>query len=204
MEPVKLNDRDFVFVVDRSGSMGTADQKGGLTRWQAAAEGATALARKAVAYDPDGLVVYTFAGKHRRYVNVNDAAEVARIFEEEEPNGSTNLDGVLSAIFSDYLDRKRTGETKPNGEIAVIVTDGAPDDRSAVKKEIINFSQRLDRDEEYGLLFLQIGTDPAARKFLKELDDDLKGAKFDIVDTLTMDELGDKTLTEALAGAISD
>jgi|SRR6478735_1425565 len=204
MEPVQLKDRDFVLVIDKSGSMGTQDQRGGLSRWEAAAEATTALARKAATYDEDGLTLLTFSSKHRRFDNVTDASQVARIFEEEEPNGSTNLDGVLGAVFSDYLTRKGKGQTKPNGEIAIIVTDGAPDDRTAVKNAITAFTQRLDRDEEYGMLFLQIGTDPAARTFLKQLDDDLKGAKFDIVDTLTMDELGDKTLTEALAGAIAD
>jgi uncharacterized protein (DUF58 family) len=204
MEPVQLKDRDFVFVVDSSGSMGTKDQTGGRSRWESAAEAATALARKAATYDPDGLTVYTFAGKHRRFDNVTDSAQVARIFEEVEPNGSTNLDGVLTAIFSDFQKRKKAGELKPNGEIAVVVTDGSPDDQSAVKKAITSFSNLLDRDEEYGILFVQVGNDQGARHFLKQLDDDLKDAKFDIVDTLTMDELGDKTLTEALAGAISD
>lgn len=204
MEQVQLTDRDFVFVVDKSGSMGTQDERGGISRWEAVAEAAVALARKAVKYDPDGLTLYTFNGRFRRFDNVNDAAQVARIFEEEEPTGSTNLDAVLSAIFDDYLKRKAKGETKKNGEIAVVVTDGIPDDRSAVKNAITKFTHTLEVDEEYGILFIQVGSDPGARMFLKTLDDDLKGCKFDIVDTLTMDELADKTLSEALAGAIAD
>ena len=204
MEPVQLKDRDFVVIIDKSGSMGTKDQSGGRSRWEAAGEATVALARKAISYDPDGLTLYTFSNKHRRFDNVSDEAQVARIFEEETPDYSTNLDGVLNAAFSDFLNRKAKGETKPNGEIALVITDGAPDDRNAVKSSITAFSQKLDRDEEYGILFLQIGNDQGARTFLKQLDDDLKGAKFDIVDTLTMDELGDKTLSEALAGAISD
>ena len=204
MEAVQLKDRDFVLVIDKSGSMGAKDQRGGTSRWEAAAEATTALARKAATYDADGLTLYTFSSKHRRIDNVTAEDQVARIFAEDEPNGSTNLDGVLGAVFSDYLGRKAKGTTQPNGEIAIVITDGAPDDRTAVKNAITAFSQRLDRDEEYGILFVQVGTDPAATTFLKQLDDDLKGAKFDIVDTLTMEELGDKTLSEALAGAIAD
>jgi len=38
------------------------------------------------------------------------------------------------------------------------------------------------------VLFVQVGYDAAASAYLRELDDNLKGAKFDIVDTKTMDE----------------
>ena len=204
MSEVNLKDRDFVLVIDSSGSMGTADQRGGRTRWEAAKESTIALANKAAKYDPDGLTLFTFAGKHRRFDNVLDSQKVSQIFEEVDPNGSTNLDGVLDDVFSSYLARKTQGSTKPNGEIAVIITDGQPDDQTAVKKRIIDFSQKLDKDEEYGILFVQVGNDPGARAFLKALDDDLTKAKFDIVDAITMDEMGDRTLSEVLAGAISD
>lgn len=206
MEPVQLKDRDFVFVVDQSGSMATGDQKGGKTRWEAAAETAIALAGKISKLDPDGYNLFTFNGKHNRYDNLVDTAKVAQIFAENDPNGSTNLDGVLNAAFSDYQTRKAAGKTQPNGEIMVVLTDGAPDDRKAAKNAIISHSKTLDRDSEYGVLFVQVGKDQGAQSFLKELDDDLmpQGAKFDIVDTISMDDIGDRTISEVLAGAIAD
>lgn len=199
---VSLKDREFTVIIDSSGSMATADQ-GGRTRWEAGRESLIAVAGKAEKYDSDGLTVYTFANRHKRFENVT-AAKVSQIFDEVEPNGSTNLTGVLSDLFQNYLSRKTSGQTKPNGDIAVILTDGTPDDSASVKKEIINFTQKLDKDEEFGLLFIQVGNDGGANAFLKSLDDDLKGAKFDIVDTITLDEVGDRTLSEVLAGAISD
>jgi Mg-chelatase subunit ChlD len=203
-EAVNLKDRDFVLVIDSSGSMATADQKGGKTRWEAAAESTIALASKASKYDPDGLTLYTFAGKHRKFDNIESSAKVSQVFEEVEPNGSTNLDGVLKDVFTGYLYDKQNGKAKPNGQITVVITDGQPDDPAAVKRTIIDFTQKLDKDEEFGLLFVQVGNDGGAKAFLKSLDDDLKGAKFDIVDAITLDEVGDRTLTEVLAGAISD
>jgi len=205
-DAVQLNDRDFVVVIDSSGSMVTGDQKGGRTRWEAAAESTIALTGKAAKYDPDGLSLYTFAGNHRRFDNVSTSAKASQVFEEVEPNGSTNLDGVLNAVFSDYQTRKKDGKTKPNGEILVVITDGEPDDRKAAKAAIVSHSKTLDKDEEYGILFVQVGNDARAKAFLKELDDDLmnQGAKFDIVDTISMDEVGSRTLTEVLAGAIAD
>jgi Mg-chelatase subunit ChlD len=203
-EPVNLKDRDFVLVIDSSGSMGTNDQSGGRSRWEAAAETTIALASKAMKYDPDGLTLYTFAQRFKRFDDVSAAARVAQVFEEVEPNGSTNLDGVLSECFKDYMVRKGKSLTKPNGEILLVITDGQPDDPQAAKKAISQFSHKLEKDSEYGILFVQIGNDQGARTFLKSLDDDLKDAKFDIVDTITCDEIGERTITEVLAGAISD
>ena len=73
-------------------------------------------------------------------------------------------------------------------------------------KVIIEASRRLDKDEELAISFIQIGTDAQATKFLKILDDDLQiaGAKFDIVDTVTMDDMEEMTLREVLLNAIVD
>jgi hypothetical protein len=71
---------------------------------------------------------------------------------------------------------------------------------------ILEATQKLDRDEELAISFIQVGTDAAATAFLKILDDDLgrAGAKFDIVDTITMNDMEDLTLKEVLLSAISD
>jgi hypothetical protein len=75
-----------------------------------------------------------------------------------------------------------------------------------VMQVIIDASQQLDRDEELAITFIQVGTDEAATKFLTILDDDLgrAGAKFDIVDTITMHDMEDLTLREVLLNAIYD
>jgi hypothetical protein len=71
---------------------------------------------------------------------------------------------------------------------------------------IIKASRMIDRDEEMALSFIQVGTDPQAQWFLKALDDELEGvgAKFDIVDTVTLDDMEDMTLSEVLLNAIID
>lgn len=204
MEAVNLQDRDFVLLIDTSGSMGRTDQRGGRSRYEAVEEATVALAQKAIKYDADGLTLYLFNTKFRREENVSSAERVAKIFQEHEPNGSTGLDFALADAFKDYLKRKASGKTKPNGELMIVITDGEPDSPSGVMQEIVSFTKKLDRDEEYGILFIQVGSDQGAYSYLKTLDDNLPGAKFDIVDVLTMDQLADKTLTEALAGAIAD
>jgi uncharacterized protein with von Willebrand factor type A (vWA) domain len=200
-----MSDRDYTLIIDKSGSMSTPDQAGGRSRWDIAQESTLALARKAEQFDPDGITVYVFSGRFKRYENVN-SAKVAQIFQENDPAGTTNLAGVLNNALDNYFQRKASGQTKPNGEIILVVTDGEPDDRKAVFEVIIQATRKMDRDEELGISIIQVGTDPQATKFLKALDDQLQGvgAKFDICDTVTLEDLEDMSLADVLANAIND
>jgi hypothetical protein len=200
-----LENRDYTLIIDKSGSMATKDKPGGSSRWQIMQESTLALASKCEEFDPDGMTIYLFSGKFKRYDNVT-AAKVATIFQENDPSGRTDLATVLGDAVNNYFQRKAAGQVPANGEIILVVTDGEPDDRKAVMQVILDASQKLDRDEELAISFIQVGTDEAATKFLKILDDDLgrAGAKFDIVDTITMNDMEDLTLKEVLLSAISD
>ena len=200
-----LENRDYTLIIDKSGSMATPDQKGGRTRWVSAQESTLALASKCDQFDPDGITVYLFSGRFKRYDNVT-AGKVTQIFQENDPSGSTDLASVLKHATDDYFQRKSAGQTKPNGEIILVITDGEPDDRKAVMKVIIEASRQMDINEELGISFIQVGTDAQATRFLKVLDDDLQGAgaKFDICDTITMDDMEDLSLSEVLLNAIMD
>jgi uncharacterized protein with von Willebrand factor type A (vWA) domain len=200
-----MSKRDYTLIIDRSGSMAIKDQAGGRSRWTAARESAHALAAKCDELDPDGITLYVFGSRFRRYENVT-AERVGQVFLENEPCGGTDLAGVLSHAFDSYFQRKRAGDTKAEGETIVVVTDGEPDDQKAVMKTIVEATRRIDRDEELGVSMVQVGTDPLATRFLKALDDDLVkvGAKFDICDTITLQEMEDLTLTEVLLRAIHD
>ncbi|MBC6431424.1 VWA domain-containing protein [Nostoc sp. HG1] len=200
-----LENRDYTLIIDKSGSMATQDQKGGRSRWFTAQESTLALASKCEQFDPDGITIYVFSGKFKRYENVTSSI-VGQIFRENDPSGTTDLAGVLKHATDDYLQRKADGQTKANGETILVVTDGEPDDRKAVMKVIIEASRRIDRDEELAISFIQVGTDPQATRFLKVLDDELQsaGAKFDICDTVTMEDMEDLSLSEVLLNAIND
>jgi uncharacterized protein YegL len=200
-----LDKRDYTLIIDKSGSMGTTDMPGGRSRWDAMQEATVAVARRCEQFDPDGITVYLFASRFKRYDNVT-SAKVAQIFRENEPMGSTALDAVLQNAFDNFFQRKASGQLKPNGDLWVVVTDGEPNDQRAVMKVIIEATRKMTRDEELGLSFIQIGKDPLATRFLKVLDDELvrAGAKFDICDTVTMDDMEDVPLNEILLGAIDD
>ena len=200
-----LENRDYTLIIDKSGSMATPDQKGGRTRWVAAEESTFALASKCEQFDPDGITIYTFSGRFKRYENVT-SNKVMQVFRENDTSGTTDLASVLKDATENYFKRKDAGETKLNGETILVITDGEPDDRKAVMKVIIETSRRMDKDEELAISFIQVGKDPHATRFLKVLDDEMQsaGAKFDICDTITMDEMEDYSLSEVLLNAIID
>ena len=200
-----MSDRDYTIIIDKSGSMSTPDQAGGRSRWKIAEESTIALARKCEEFDPDGITVYVFSGRFKRYENVT-AAKVAQIFQENDPSGTTNLGSVLQDAVNNYFQRKAAGTTKLNGETILVITDGEPDDRKAVFEVIIRATQQMEKDEELGISMIQVGSDPQATKFLKALDDQLQGvgAKFDICDTITLDDLEDMSLADVLMNAITD
>ncbi len=200
-----MSDRDYTLIIDKSGSMSTPDQVGNRSRWDIAQESTLALARKCEQFDPDGITVYVFSGKFKRYDDVT-SAKVVQIFLENDPAGTTNLAGVLQDALNNYFQRKAAGKTKPNGETILVITDGEPDDRRAVFEVIINATRQMERDEELAISMVQVGSDAQATKFLKALDDQLQGvgAKFDICDTVTLDDLEDMSLADVLMNAITD
>jgi uncharacterized protein with von Willebrand factor type A (vWA) domain len=200
-----LTNRDYTLIVDKSGSMSTTDSKNGKSRWETVQESTLAIARKCEQFDPDGLTVYVFAGRFKRYENVT-AEKVEQIFQENDPSGGTDLATVLQDATDRYFQRKRLGQAKPQGETILVVTDGEPDDRKAVMQVVINATQHMDRDEELAISFVQVGADPQATRFLRILDDELQsaGAKFDICDTITIDGLEETSLTDVLLNAILD
>lgn len=195
-----LEGRNYTIILDKSGSMATKDQPGGKSRWQAVKESTLALAAKCEELDPDGITVYTFANRFKRYDNVT-AKKVEQIFQENEPMGGTNLTAVLQDALNHHFSKPN-----PQPETILIVTDGEPDDRKSVFQTIIQATQRMNANEELGISFIQVGSDPQATEFLKALDNQLQGvgAKFDIVDTVTVDDMENMTIQEVLMSAIFD
>lgn len=200
-----IRDRDYTLMIDKSQSMSTQDQPEGKSRWQVAQESTYALAKKCEEYDSDGITVYLFSTRFKRYDNVT-SDKVTQIYAENDPMGKTDLLSVLEDAIENYFQRKTRGETKPNGETFLIITDGQPEDRKGVMRLIIETSRRLDRDEELGISLIQVGDDPQVTEYLKALDDQLleAGAKFDIVDTITMAEMENRDLSDVLLNAITD
>ena len=189
--------RDYILAVDASSSMGI-QMPNGQTRWAAVAEAAFGLAQAIEQFDPDGIQVYTFASGVKEHGNAN-AQTVANLFSQNRPFGSTNLAGLLNLV----LLQKWVPEVPTT---LIIVTDGQPDDKAAAAQSLVTATKKMQSDEQLAITFVQIGDDPGATNFLKFLDDELMGlgAKFDVVDTFSASEFGNRSIEEILLAAIQD
>eukprot|EP01060_Flectonema_neradi_P039462 TRINITY_DN8708_c0_g2_i4.p1 TRINITY_DN8708_c0_g2~~TRINITY_DN8708_c0_g2_i4.p1 ORF type:complete len:279 (+),score=49.91 TRINITY_DN8708_c0_g2_i4:67-903(+) len=177
-------DRDFVVVVDKSGSMNATDRcsKTHQTRrrWDNARNAIEAIVSKAVEHDDDGITLYLFSSDYNKFDNVDCAQRVIDIFDSNKPRGSTDLAGVLSAVFQEHFSKGDKPTT------ALVITDGQPNSESQVIDVIERAANRVHSQEELSVTFIQIGDDDGAQRFLKRLDDELN-CKYDIVDTLKDD-----------------
>jgi Mg-chelatase subunit ChlD len=151
----------------------------------------------------NGIDVIVFGSSVKLHEGVT-VDTLKKVFAEYSPGSSTNTAGAVKTAVDGYFARKAAGKAKP---ITLIVfTDGVPDDRTALKKVIVEAANKIDADEEIAISFIQVGKDEGARKFLKSLDDDLQGegAKFDIVDTKDDAEMENMSVEDILLAAVND
>lgn len=195
---------NYTLIVDKSGSMATpSNVLQGKTRYEEVREATYGLSQWLAKNDPDGFDLYFFSSVHKRYPNTTPE-KVFELFDSNDPIGSTNLTAVLQDAFKHF--NQRYNSSGFINEMLIIVTDGEPDDKRSVAKVIMEQSNLLREDEHLTLLFLQVGNSQDATKFLKALDDDLQnaGAKFDIVDVKTFDDIANRSIKEIILEAIID
>lgn len=179
----KLSEYDFVVLVDKSGSMAEPVKAGASrTRWEAVQESALQFARDVGQFDSDGIDVVVFGGSTVDSHTGVTADKVKEVFGKYSPRGGTPLAEALAAglQLAGKSDKK---------DFVVVFTDGVPDDREAAAKLIIEAANRQESDDALTILFVQVGDDASATAFLQRLDDNLTGAKFDIVDAKTVAEV---------------
>lgn len=185
-----LKNLDIEFLLDKSGSMTQCDCPGGKSRWVSAQETTLALATLAEKYDPDGITVVPFNNAFKVHEGVT-ATKVDQIFKEHVPMQSTDTAAALRDRLDAHFARRAAGGTKST--CLLVMTDGEPNDRTAVADAIVEATKKMTADEELAISFVQVGHDAEAAKFLQWLDDDLigRGAKFDIVDTVNIEAITD-------------
>lgn len=193
-----LSEYDFIIAIDTSGSMGEPVKAGSTTtRWQAVQESAITLIRDVEKLDSDGLGLVLFGGDTVQSFDQVDVAKARDVFAAMSPRGSTPLAEALTEAL------KLAGKSSKK-DFIVVFTDGVPNDKAAAAEVLRNAANRQETDDSLTILFVQVGDDSNASAYLKNLDDDLKGAKWDIVDAKTVAEV-DKfpSTTELITAAIA-
>jgi Mg-chelatase subunit ChlD len=193
-----LTEYDFIAVVDASGSMATEDMSGGRSRWKAMQETAEQFVRDISKIDADGIGLVVFSGSGVDSYDGVNVDKVTEVFKTRNPRSSTPLAEALTAAL------KLAGKSDKK-DFIIVFTDGVPDDEAAAAKVIRDASNKQETDDALTILFVQVGNDAGAAAFLKKLDDQLTGCKFDIVDAKTMAEAEKfSTTVELIAAAIND
>jgi Mg-chelatase subunit ChlD len=194
----ELNKGDnFIFGLDVSGSMAATDTPTGQSRIEYAKEKAIQFANEASKWDEDGIDLITFGHQLTPYLNVTAATASEVIGGLKATEGSTDTAGLIRAAYARH---KEIGATE--NTVLFIVTDGAPNDKEAVKQAIIDITNDIKDEHEFAISFLTVGNiDAALQAFLTGLDDDLTGAKHDIVDVKALDQVDFIT---AFVGALHD
>lgn len=198
----KLTEYDMHILCDVTGSMDSpvkASNPTGQTRWHYAQETLRDFTKFACEIDDDGINLGFFGGnKFPLHENVT-ADKIAGILNGQSVGGGTFLAPALNQMF-----RKAAGSKK---DLVIVFLDGEVNDAPAVEAELIAQANRQSSDNDCTVLFVQIGDDSGAKRWLQALDDGLtaKGAKFDIVDVKTIDEVAQySSFEELLANAICD
>ncbi|WP_068090950.1 VWA domain-containing protein [Novosphingobium rosa] len=188
---------DFIIGLDASGSMSKPSKRFvGKTRWEEAQETIYGIAHTLNKIDADGIDIVVFGGSTDWYEGVT-ADKVEDLFNTRSPNGGTPLAAALTKIVAKQ-------KTSGKNTVAIIFTDGEPDQEPPVEKVIVDAANSLDKDEALTFLFVQIGDDAGAAKFLARLDDNLPAAKFDIVDTVSAAEAETMQPLDLINKAIND
>lgn len=193
-----LTEYDFIVVVDASGSMSEEDMPGNKSRWDHMQETVGSLAREIGKTDADGLGLVIFGGSNIQSFDGVHASKLGEIFGLRSPRGSTPLAEALTSAL------QLAGKSDKK-DFILVITDGVPDDRAAAAEVIRKASHQQETDDALTILFVQVGRDAAATAYLKSLDDDLTGCKFDIVDVKTIEEAENfQTAADLILSAIAD
>ena len=193
-----LSEYDFIIAIDKSGSMGETDMPGGRSRWEAVQESAISIAREVGKIDSDGLGLVLFSGTGVTSHDGVSVDKIKEVFAQNRPAGSTPLAEALEASF------KLAGKSDKK-DFIIVFTDGVPDNQEAAANVIRNQANSQETDDACTVLFVQVGYDAHATKYLQNLDDNLAGAKFDIVDAKTMQDVDSfPSITDLIVHAIND
>lgn len=191
-----LSEYDFIVAVDASGSM--AEPYKGRTRWEYMQESLVSFTRDVEKFDSDGIGLVVFSGTGVNSYDGVTTDKVKAVFADRSPRGSTPLAEALTECL------KLAGKSAKK-DFILVFTDGVPDDQEAAARVLVQASNKQETDDALTVLFVQVGDDATASAYLRRLDDNLKGAKFDIVDAKTIEDAEKfATTADLVTAAIND
>lgn len=191
---VSLN-REYILAGDISASMETVDPKcAGVSRYQYMLEKFRSFIRIACDFDPHGgPTIMLFGQNVTKYEHAN-LEMIDTKLESIKFEGLTMTDLLLAEAFAEHREEKseeaEEGRLHP-GTTLMIFTDGDPTNKESVKREIIRIANSIDRESEFTIIFLTVGTiTQSLQAYLSNLESGLKDkAKYQIVSVQELDKV---------------
>lgn len=196
MSNLEINKGDqFIIGLDISASMQNTDCPGGLNRLKYSLEQVSLFCREAAKWDPDGVSFYPFGATVHAFRDLKPEEIDAKI-STLKFEGATMTHLAVQRAFAEHIEKK-SAQT-----FLMVFTDGEPSDADALKQSIIDITQKVKDPNEFKIAFITVGQrSPTLDAYLTSLDDDLKGAKYDIVDVKKLEEVD---FMAAVSGALTD
>jgi uncharacterized protein YegL len=198
-----LAEHQVVIMIDRSGSMNTRDCPQGFSRWEWCRQQTTELSKESEDYLPEGLTLVVFSTDFEVYQHAH-VKEIAEVFQNFSPEGSTNTGSALWDRLRAYLNEKAKNPKLTKPLLIAVITDGEPTDGRTTADAIINATSKMTNPADISITFLQVGNGAAGSALLDELADKLvdEGARYDIAQHETFARLLRTGLRTALVSAI--
>lgn len=185
---------DIVLMVDRSGSMEDLVDELNMSRWQWVQRLVDDFAREADRFAAKTFDLVIFNDKYSLEHNVS-AARLPAIFHNYQPAGGTRLYEPLAASLNEHFQRA------PNRPLLIaVLTDGEPEAYEEIGQLIAAATRQVHSVRELHITFLGVGENEMGTGVFRYFDDSLtsKGAVYDVVDTISFEELRRVGLATAL------
>lgn len=198
-----LSKYDVELIVDASMSMDKQDCPGFMSRWNWCGAQSVDLARQLAPFASQGITITSFNRNFNVYEHQNPQ-QLNMLFARTPLAFQTRLAEPLADRLNDYLIHR--GQARPR--LIAVITDGVPhpiEQVQMVEDVLIHASKMIADPRELTVVFFQIGSrDIRGQQFLGEIDNKLvaRGARFDIVQTVSFDHLQQVGLAQGLADAI--
>lgn len=189
---------DFIIALDISASMQATDCPGGVSRTAYALEQFGVFVKEASKWDTDGVSLYGFGANVTAFPDVSADKLDATIdqLKAKGYEGLTMTHLVVQKAYAEHVERKN------EQTVLMLFTDGEPTDQEALLKVIADITNQVKDEREFNIAFITVGQRSAGlATFLAKLDDNIPGAKYDIVDVKALEEVD---FYQAFDGALND
>lgn len=170
--------REYMLAGDISMSMTERDARcGGMNKYDYMLEKFKLFIHEASKFDKHGAPTILLFGERVHVYKDTTLDEVNRDLTSVRFEGYTFIDRVIEKAYEIHREEKREmkreGKTHP-GTVLFVFTDGAPTNRKAVEDIIVDIANHIEREDEFNITFLTVGTIPRdLEEFLDGLHDNI-------------------------------